>query len=80
MPVTEHPKFIYDTNKSYEDNFKRWRSMNNDERSEEQERLLSPSESRKVFDDQYSEYQIPDKYQGITSDNADYFVQEEDDG
>ncbi len=54
--------------------------MNNDERSEEQERLLSSSESRKVFDDQYSEYQIPDKYQGITSDNADYFVQEEDDG
>lgn len=52
--------------------------MNNDERSEEQERLLSPSESRKVFDDQYSEYQIPDKYQGITSDNADYFVQEEE--
>tara|TARA_R100000353_G_C6501746_1_gene194367 strand:- start:1137 stop:1379 length:243 start_codon:yes stop_codon:yes gene_type:complete len=80
VPVTEHPKFIYDTNESYEDNFKRWRRMNNDERSEEQERLLSSSESRKVFDDQYSEYQIPDKYQGITSDNADYFVQEEDDG
>tara|TARA_R100000664_G_C2721681_1_gene114959 strand:+ start:619 stop:855 length:237 start_codon:yes stop_codon:yes gene_type:complete len=78
--MKEHPEFIYDEDASYEANYERWRAMNDTERLREREELLSPRESKKVFYDQYSEYQVPDKYQGITSDNADYFVQEEDDG
>ena len=78
--MMSHPKFVYDHSVSYEDNYAVWKDMNDTERRREEEDILSPTESRLVFDKQYSEYAVPDKYQGITSDNADYFVQEDDDG
>tara|TARA_B100001939_G_C16435306_1_gene402464 strand:+ start:145 stop:381 length:237 start_codon:yes stop_codon:yes gene_type:complete len=78
--MMSHPKFVYDHSVSYEDNYAVWKDMNDTERRKEEEDILSPTESRLVFDKQYSEYAVPDKYQGITSDNADYFVQEDDDG
>lgn len=78
--MISHPKFVYDHSASYEDNYAVWKDMNDTERRREEEDILSPTESRLVFDKQYSEYAVPDKYQSITSDNADYFVQEDDDG
>ena len=48
--------FNYDKKQSYRANYERWRLLNNDERLEYNLDIYSEEESRKVFDQQYSQY------------------------